>query len=133
MKFKNLKAGISLILLIGLSFNFGRLFEIFAWNTNVIRIENISHFSQSDESSSYNYIQLNDQYWKEKAAEDSKIRINFSDQYKYLNEIFGNRISYQQVLFRNHKLELMRRFVLGYSQQLLEAHHWVPGQARDDR
>src|SRR6056300_645913 len=68
------------------SFSFGRLFEIFAWNTNVIRIESRSQFSNSDEAVSYSYSQLNDQYWEKKNLEEAKIRIDFSDRYEYLDE-----------------------------------------------
>ena len=104
--------GIYLLLLFGLSFHFGRLFEIFSWNTNIIRIESISHFSHPDVSDSYKYSKLNDQYWEEKALEDSKIRIDFSERYLYLNNESERLIIIQNNQFDQYKTRLKQKFIL---------------------
>lgn len=109
MKIKDIKTGISLLLLLGISFHFGRLFEIFAWNTNIIRIESISHFSNSDETASYNYNQLNERYWEEKDLERDKIRIDFSEQYRYLNLKVELKLVENQDNYLSNKPEMVKR------------------------
>jgi len=106
------QTGIYLLLLIGLSFHFGRLFEIFSWNTNIIRIESIAQMSLSDKTSTCSYTHLNDQYWEEKAIEDAKIRIDFSGQYLYLNKISEYTVEVIQNQYKNFKQKFTRLFTI---------------------
>ena len=93
----------------------GRLFEIFSWNSSIVRIENILHEYDSEKPDLCCYQQLNDQYWQKKAIEEAKINPDFSPLDFILNKEFENRISYQKNQFDNHKPDLIGRNIYRYS------------------
>ena len=101
--------GLFILGIILISFSFGRLFEIFSWNSNIIRIESISQKSISDYSNICNYSQLNDGYWEEKALEDSKIRIDFYKRYCYLNNKSELVLGDHQDKYLSYKSGIERR------------------------
>jgi len=105
-----IKTLISLLLLSGFSFPVGRLFEIFSWNSSVVKIESIARVSNSSGSPSCEYTQLNENYWRKKSIEDGKIRTNFSFQYIYLNNKAEEYIAFGQKHFLSIKADLIPRF-----------------------
>ena len=109
------QTGIYLLLLFGLSLHYGRMFEIFSWNSNIIRIESIAQKSFSDQTGTCHYSQLNHQYWEEKAYEDSKIRIDFSERYLYLNRRAEDVLGENQDRYLLFMPELTKRFLFNIS------------------
>ena len=77
----------------------------------MVKIENVVHFSQTDESSSYNYIALNEQYWQEKAYESEVVHADFTSQYLLLNRKVKSNYSTFINRFISFKPLLLQRFV----------------------